>query len=410
MVAENKNNLFGDTTGYPTSGLAGAYRYYMDQRIQIQINWAPKYLTQIWTDYVKQDIFGAYNLPEVNPAGAAFDQTALDDWNTWIDWLNEHEAHYKSGDSYSWGYNFVFTWDTSAVVHRQSLYELLKMDDTCSSTVSTDPSTTTTSEESSSTSTASCTSWSVVIVATPDDQGNAGMVETVCVDSSLASSTEAMTTTPSTTIAACLSVTTITIVEPDEMGNAGMVETSCLDSTSTTPIPEATATEVAPSTTTESLTPTETEAPTPTGPIVPTYTAPDGTTQRASYEFWIHTLQAANPVIGASPPTFSSTLCGFETPYDNNWDLCNTQEADKATVEQTTMPEGIADIHVFGDVCVYAETSEFSSADTGDVVGRLQCERFAEASCWKFGTEHVEVCSAGTVSSTYTPLVKCDWE
>src|SRR5947209_10866462 len=66
-ITENSDNLFGNIDAYRAAfprGLAGAYRDYMSNTIQAQINDPPQYLTDLW-NLIMGNIQNAAYLPDV---------------------------------------------------------------------------------------------------------------------------------------------------------------------------------------------------------------------------------------------------------------------------------------------------------------------------------------------------------
>ncbi|KAG9527372.1 hypothetical protein KCU93_g5257, partial [Aureobasidium melanogenum] len=486
LLSQNANGMFGDTTAIynqlkPTTGLAEAYKYYMTTMVQPQINLAPWWLTRIFSVYLRNNLAMSYSLPEVIANSNGYEK---DDVAWWQIWFNRHETYYRSGDGYTWDYYFEFSWDTTGLQERFA-ERLFSRNDSCplpeisdttaaptssssssalessftttstfqettstlesaaptsglttsttESTLSIINSTTTVPDSTTSSSVAACTSWSTVTIATPDSQGDAGMLDTTCVDpnftpaptptstetlsstdaptaepTSAATSTtepttsisDSATSTPSSTSGpACISWSTITIATPDSQGDAGMEDSTCLEFSST------------PTSTLAASSSTQSQTPTSTSPSAPTYTASNGATKPGAYEFWVLIVQVPGPVVGASPPTIRSTLTGYDAPLDDTWYLCDTTEDFADIIPDSNMPADLPNvIHVFADVCGYSQSSNFATANQGDAVGSLNCGEYAPATCRKLDTGHTISCPSGVGPDLlYIPLVKCDW-
>lgn len=110
MIDHNQGSMFGDTTAYRTAfpnGISGAYIDFMTSTILPQINYAPKYLTNLWTEVFGENLMTAKSLPDVL-TNQQYKQQYLDLSKIGAD----HNNHYQTADgTFSWDYTFAFDWD-----------------------------------------------------------------------------------------------------------------------------------------------------------------------------------------------------------------------------------------------------------------------------------------------------------
>lgn len=126
IITENSNNLFGNLDAYNVAfpnGIAGAYRDYMTNTIQPQINRPSQYLTSLWVDVIWADIQNAFHLPDVgedrnnpNNPGQYYDQ-----WLMFFQFAQQMKTKYYVNNVWTWEYDFRFSWDCTATPGKRSV-------------------------------------------------------------------------------------------------------------------------------------------------------------------------------------------------------------------------------------------------------------------------------------------------
>ncbi|KAI9708919.1 MAG: hypothetical protein M1820_003613 [Bogoriella megaspora] len=114
-INSNPGNKFGNTNAYATkfgpNGLPGAYRTFMTDVVEKQINDPVEYLTQLWEDRIFPMIHDAYDLPGVNPKGPNPNPVFYKEWEKYNDLATDITKSYLALGVPSWEYRFRFEWN-----------------------------------------------------------------------------------------------------------------------------------------------------------------------------------------------------------------------------------------------------------------------------------------------------------
>ena len=125
--------MFGDLTAYNNifpNGINGAYRTYMTNIVEKQINKAPQYLTELLGKVIVPNIDTTWGMPDVGKDrnDPSKDGHYLKEWKPFHNVIAAHQKHYRTAaGGYSWDYYFTFSWSTPAAAPDQSKRDLSKL-------------------------------------------------------------------------------------------------------------------------------------------------------------------------------------------------------------------------------------------------------------------------------------------